>query len=55
MADKSHQADVNNAAIAVLTNAGIDAECAKSCVIAIIKNQVAQSFLNQQPPIQINY
>ncbi|HDL7089572.1 TPA: cell envelope biogenesis protein TolA [Yersinia enterocolitica] len=54
-ADKAHQAEVNNAAIAVLTNAGIDAECAKSCVIAIVKNQVAQSFLNQQPPIQINY
>ncbi|MDA5482854.1 hypothetical protein PGS49_19710 [Yersinia intermedia] len=54
-ADKAHQAEVNNAAIAVLTNAGIDAECAKACVIAIIKNQVAQSFLNQQPPIQINY
>lgn len=54
-ADKAHQAEVNNAAIAVLTDAGIDAECAKACVIAIIKNQVAQSFLNQQPPIQINY
>jgi colicin import membrane protein len=54
-ADKAHQAEVNNKAIAVLTNAGIDAECAKACVIAIIKNQVAQSFLNQQPPIQINY
>jgi colicin import membrane protein len=54
-ADKAHQAEVNNAAIAILTKAGIDAECAKACVIAIIKNQVAQSFLNQQPPIQINY
>ncbi|CNL03909.1 hypothetical protein [Yersinia aldovae] len=54
-ADKAHQAEVNNAAIAVLTNAGIDAECAKACVIAIIKNQVAQSLLNQQPPVQINY
>ncbi|QDW34459.1 hypothetical protein FFE93_016205 [Yersinia sp. KBS0713] len=54
-ADKAHQAEVNNAAIAVLTKAGIDTECAKACVIAIIKNQVAQSFLNQQPPIQINY
>ncbi|HEI6963675.1 TPA: hypothetical protein SK282_000240 [Yersinia enterocolitica] len=54
-ADKAHQAEVNNAAIAVLTNAGIDAECAKACVIAIIKNQVAQSFLNQRSPIQINY
>ncbi|CNF51647.1 hypothetical protein [Yersinia frederiksenii] len=54
-ADKAHQAEVNNAAIAVLTSAGIDAECAKACVIAIVKNQVAQSFLNQQPPIQINY
>ena len=54
-ADKAHQAEVNNAAIAVLTKAGIDAECAKSCVIAIVKNQVTQSFLNQQPPIQINY
>ncbi|WP_301210073.1 hypothetical protein [Yersinia sp. 22-579] len=54
-ADKAHQAEVNNAAIAVLTDAGIDAEHAKACVIAIIKNQVAQSFLNQQPPIQINY
>ncbi|EPP1015178.1 hypothetical protein ACULX4_001705, partial [Yersinia enterocolitica] len=54
-ADKAHQAEVNNAAIAVLTKAGIDAECAKACVIAIVKNQVAQSFLNQQPPIQINY
>ncbi|CNI15501.1 Uncharacterised protein [Yersinia frederiksenii] len=54
-ADKAHQAEVNNKAITVLTNAGIDAECAKACVIAIIKNQVAQSFLNQQPPIQINY
>ncbi|MFM0958476.1 hypothetical protein WFM01_03170 [Yersinia enterocolitica] len=54
-ADKAHQAEVNNKAIAVLTSAGIDAECAKACVIAIIKNQVAQSFLNQQPPIQINY
>lgn len=54
-ADKAHQAEVNNAAIAVLTNAGIDTECAKACVIAIIKNQVAQSFLNQRSPIQINY
>lgn len=54
-ADKAHQSEVNNAAIAVLTNAGIDAECAKACVIAIIKNQVSQSFLSQQPPIQINY
>lgn len=54
-ADKAHQAEVNNAAISVLTSAGIDAECAKACVIAIIKNQVAQSFLNQQLPIQINY
>ncbi|HDL7900443.1 TPA: cell envelope biogenesis protein TolA [Yersinia enterocolitica] len=54
-ADKAHQAEVNNTAIAILTKAGIDAECAKACVIAIIKNQVAQSFLNQQPPIQINY
>ncbi|EKN5943883.1 hypothetical protein DVP82_23450 [Yersinia enterocolitica] len=54
-ADKANQAEVNNKAIAVLTSAGIDAECAKACVIAIIKNQVAQSFLNQQPPIQINY
>ncbi|EMJ3153874.1 TPA: hypothetical protein ACPZOD_004070 [Yersinia enterocolitica] len=54
-ADKAHQAEVNNAAIAILTKAGIDAECAKACVIAIIKNQLAQSFLNQQPPIQINY
>ncbi|WP_145564215.1 hypothetical protein [Yersinia aldovae] len=54
-ADKAHQAEVNNKAIAVLTGAGIDAECAKACVIAIIKNQVAQSFLNQQPPVQMNY
>ncbi|WP_145481917.1 hypothetical protein [Yersinia aldovae] len=54
-ADKAHQAEVNNKAIAVLTSAGIDAECAKACVIAIIKNQVAQSLLNQQPPVQINY
>ncbi|OWF79190.1 hypothetical protein B4900_10990 [Yersinia rohdei] len=54
-ADKAHQAEVNNAAIAVLTKAGIDAECAKACIIAIVKNQVAQSFLNQQPPIQMNY
>ncbi|CNF27723.1 Uncharacterised protein [Yersinia nurmii] len=54
-ANKAHQAEVNNSAITVLTDAGIDAECAKACVIAIIKNQVAQSFLNQQPPIQINY
>ncbi|HDL7837899.1 TPA: cell envelope biogenesis protein TolA [Yersinia enterocolitica] len=54
-ADKAHQAEVNNAAIDILTKAGIDAECAKACVIAIIKNQLAQSFLNQQPPIQINY
>ncbi|MGE4760380.1 hypothetical protein AB8975_21425 [Yersinia enterocolitica] len=54
-ADKAHQAEVNNAAIAVLTKAGIDAECAKACVIAIVKNQVTQSFLNQQPPIQMNY
>ena len=54
-ADKAHQAEVNNKAIAVLTSAGIDAECAKACVIAIIKDQVAQSLLNQQPPIKINY
>lgn len=54
-ADKAHQAEVNNKAIAVLTSAGIDAECAKACVIAIVKNQVSQSFLNQQPPIQMNY
>ncbi|HDL6644948.1 TPA: cell envelope biogenesis protein TolA [Yersinia enterocolitica] len=54
-ADKAHQAEVNNKAIAVLTSAGIDAECAKACVVAIIKNQVSQSLLNQQPPIQINY
>lgn len=54
-ADKAHQAEVNNAAIAVLTAAGIDPECAKNCVIAIIKNQNAQLFLGQTPPIQINY
>lgn len=54
-ADKAHQAEVNNAAIAVLTAAGIDPECAKNCVIAIIKNQNAQLFLGQTPSIQINY
>ena len=54
-ADKAHQAEVNNAAIAVLTTAGIDPECAKSCVIAIIKNQVALSATGERPALQINY
>jgi len=54
-ADKAHQAEVNNAAIAVLTAAGIDPECAKSCVIAIIKNQAALSATGERPALQINY
>ncbi|MCW6607267.1 hypothetical protein [Yersinia ruckeri] len=54
-ANKAHQAEVNNAAIAVLTDAGIDAECAKACVIATIKNQNASAAIGERPPIQIIY
>lgn len=54
-ADKAHQAEVNNASIAVLTAAGIDPECAKNCVIAIIKNQNAQAATGERPALQINY
>ncbi|EKN4698532.1 hypothetical protein JE939_001658 [Yersinia ruckeri] len=54
-ANKAHQAEVNNAAIAVLTDAEIDAECAKACVIAIIKNQNASAAIGERPPIQIIY
>ncbi|OJB80684.1 hypothetical protein A9Q61_12715 [Yersinia ruckeri] len=54
-ANKAHQAEVNNAAMAVLTDAGIDAECAKACVIAIIKNQNASAAIGERPPIQIVY
>ncbi|MDN0089227.1 hypothetical protein QVN42_17920 [Yersinia nurmii] len=54
-ANKAHQAEVNNTAMAVLTDAGIDAECAKACVIAIIKNQNAAAAIGERPSIQIVY
>lgn len=54
-ADKAYQAEVNNAAIAVLTKAGIDPECAKQCVIAIIKNQINTVLAGESAPIQIIY
>lgn len=54
-ADKAYQAEVNNAAIAVLTKAGIDPECAKQCVIAIIKNQINAVLAGEPAPVQINY
>ncbi|EOI6457450.1 cell envelope biogenesis protein TolA [Yersinia enterocolitica] len=54
-ANIEHQKSINNQVIAILTKAGISPECAKACVIAIVKNQSNQFAFAEKPPVQINY
>lgn len=54
-ANIEHQKTINNQVIAILTKAGISPDCAKECVIAIVKNQNAAASLGMKPPVQINY
>ena len=54
-ANIEHQKTINNQVIAILTKAGISQECAKECVIAIVKNQNAAVASGMPVPVQINY
>lgn len=54
-ANIEHQKTINNQVIAILTKAGISQDCAKECVIAIVKNQNASAASGMKPPVQINY
>jgi len=54
-ANIEHQKAINNQVIAILTKAGISQECAKECVIAIVKNQNASAASGMPVPVQINY
>ena len=54
-ANIEHQKTINNHVIAILTKAGISPDCAKACVIAIVKNQNAAASSGTKPPVQINY
>lgn len=54
-ANIEHQKIINNQVIAILTKAGISPECAKECVIAIVKNQNAAAASGLSAPVQINY
>ena len=54
-ANIEHQKTINNQVIAILTKAGISPDCAKECVIAIVKNQNASAVSGTKPPVQINY
>lgn len=54
-ANIEHQKAINNQVIAILTKAGISADCAKECVIAIVKNQNASAASGLSVPVQINY
>ncbi len=54
-ANIEHQKSINNQVIAIFTKAGISPECAKECVIAIVKNQSNQFAFGEKPPVQINY
>jgi hypothetical protein len=54
-ANIEHQKAINNQVIAILTKAGISPDCAKECVIAIVKNQNASAVSGTKPPVQINY
>ena len=54
-ANIEHQKAINNQVIAILTKAGISSDCAKECVIAIVKNQNAAAASGMKPPVQINY
>ncbi|KAB8312967.1 hypothetical protein EH228_04635 [Erwinia endophytica] len=54
-ANKAHQAEVNNAAMAVLTKTGISDECAKQAIIAIAQHQISSAKSGDRPIIQLNY
>jgi len=54
-ADTEHRKAINNQVIEILTKAGISPECAKECVIAIVKNQNKAISSGITPPVQINY
>lgn len=54
-ANIEHQKAINNQVIGILTKAGISPDCAKECVIAIVKNQNASAISGTKPPVQINY
>lgn len=54
-ANIEHQKAINNQVIAILTKAGISPDCAKECVIAIVKNQNAAAASGLPAPVQINY
>lgn len=54
-ANIEHQKTINNQVIAILTKSGISPDCAKDCVIAIVKNQNAAVAAGLTPPVQINY
>ncbi|AVF37348.1 hypothetical protein [Rahnella sp. ERMR1:05] len=54
-ANIEHQKTINNQVIAILTKAGLSTDCAKECVIAIVKNQNAAAASGMKPPVQINY
>jgi len=54
-ADTENRKTINNQVIEILTKAGISPECAKECVIAIVKNQNQAIASGITPPVQINY
>lgn len=54
-ANIEHQKAINNQVIAILAKAGISPDCAKECVIAIVKNQNAAAASGLPTPVQINY
>jgi colicin import membrane protein len=54
-ANIQHQKAINNQVIAILTKAGISTDCAKECVIAIVKNQNSAAASGLSVPVQINY
>ncbi len=54
-ANVAHQKAVNNAAAKILVDAGISAETAKSCLVAIIKQQNANAAAGINSVISVNY
>lgn len=54
-ANVEHQKAVNNAAAKILVDAGISAEQAKTCLIAIIKQQNANAAAGINSVISVNY
>ncbi len=54
-ANIEHQKKINNQVFDILIKAGISADCAKECVIAIVKHQKEAAASGQHSPVKINY